>query len=349
MTSQIRPSQIGPGNSVSLLISLIFVVCMISLPSTLSAKKIYSWTDANGVKHFGDKPPTDKQQVQNLSTRQLDVEPQAGLRLRVEQQPGVNQYFGFNALFGPAELIVRLKAPAGAVQLEPAAGYSGNRMLLPSQMEVPLFGIRAIGQGATYELSYQLIPGDPNAKPDLQARYRLPFAPDQAFRIHQAFGGMFSHKDSENYHAVDFAMPIGTPVHAARAGRVMQIEEDFFRAGLNMARDAERANVVRILHSDGSYAVYAHLDLESVQVGVGQYVEAGEVIARSGNTGFSTGPHLHFVVQHNSGAAIKSLPFQFWIGNQMVTPSVGASLSHSAQKKLLSDWVQPQPQASSQQ
>jgi murein DD-endopeptidase MepM/ murein hydrolase activator NlpD len=58
-------------------------------------------------------------------------------------------------------------------------------------------------------------------------------------------------------------------------------------------------------------SLYGHLSWNSIRVAPGQRVERGEYIADSGNTGFSTGPHLHFVVQRNRGGAIISLPVQF--------------------------------------
>ncbi|MCP6329972.1 M23 family metallopeptidase, partial [Klebsiella pneumoniae] len=70
-------------------------------------------------------------------------------------------------------------------------------------------------------------------------------------------------------------------------------------------------NFVRILHDDGTMGVYLHLMRGSVQVREGQYVNGGERIARSGNTGNSTGPHLHFVIQRNVGLALESIPFDF--------------------------------------
>lgn len=105
-------------------------------------------------------------------------------------------------------------------------------------------------------------------------------------------------------------MPKGTPVHAARAGIVMDVENDFFKGGVNRAYSSQ-ANSIRILHADGSMAVYAHLELEKAQVHPGLQVVAGQLIGYSGNTGFSSGPHLHFAVQYNQGMKLVSAPFSF--------------------------------------
>jgi murein DD-endopeptidase MepM/ murein hydrolase activator NlpD len=58
-------------------------------------------------------------------------------------------------------------------------------------------------------------------------------------------------------------------------------------------------------------SLYAHLNWNSIRVKPGQHVARGEYLADSGNTGFSTGPHLHFVVQRNSGGALVSVPLEF--------------------------------------
>ena len=91
----------------------------------------------------------------------------------------------------------------------------------------------------------------------------------------------------------------------------MDIEEDFNKGGADLDKFADKANHVRILHEDGTMTVYAHLDLASVTVRRGARVTAGQRIARSGNTGFSTGPHLHFALQQNIGMQLVSLPFSF--------------------------------------
>ena len=91
----------------------------------------------------------------------------------------------------------------------------------------------------------------------------------------------------------------------------MDVEEDFNRGGADMDKFGDKANHVRILHDDGTMALYAHLDLASVSVRPGGRVRAGQLIARSGNTGFSSGPHLHFAVQQNIGMKLVSVPFKF--------------------------------------
>ena len=90
----------------------------------------------------------------------------------------------------------------------------------------------------------------------------------------------------------------------------MQVENDFAKAGLNRERYGGRANFIRILHEDGTMALYAHLREEGALVRVGQRVRGGQQIGLSGNTGFTTGPHLHFVIQVNRGMKLESLPFR---------------------------------------
>ncbi len=132
-----------------------------------------------------------------------------------------------------------------------------------------------------------------------------------SFEVSQSFKGKYSHSSPWSEYAVDIAMPEGTPIHAARSGIIMDIARDFYTGGDDINKYGERANLVRILHDDGTMGVYAHLKLESVRFGLGRRVEEGVYIAESGNTGFSTGPHLHFVIQKNIGMKLVSIPFQF--------------------------------------
>ena len=126
----------------------------------------------------------------------------------------------------------------------------------------------------------------------------------------KGFEGEFSHQDAENRYALDFATEVGTPVLAARAGVVMQVQDGYRGHGLDRARDGGRANSIRILHDDGSMALYAHLADGGTLVRVGEAVAAGQRLGLSGNTGYSTAPHLHFAVQVNRGMQLQSIRFR---------------------------------------
>lgn len=108
-------------------------------------------------------------------------------------------------------------------------------------------------------------------------------------------------------HCIDFAAPAGTPVLAARAGVVIARESRYARTYPH-ARYARRANYVVIRHADGETTVYAHLARRSVNVRVGQFVRRGKIIARSGQTGYATYPHLHFGVYDPQGRNIPACP-----------------------------------------
>lgn len=124
--------------------------------------------------------------------------------------------------------------------------------------------------------------------------------------ISQGFQGYFSHKDDQRF-AIDISVPEGTPIVAARGGRVLAIKSDS-NTGCNNARCADQANYVLIDHGDGTVGHYYHLRHNGVVVAPGDNVCAGQLIGYSGNTGFSSGPHLHFAVMD---IYEESLPVRF--------------------------------------
>ncbi len=135
--------------------------------------------------------------------------------------------------------------------------------------------------------------GNCGVYPDWQrSPYVLPYPVGTSYRISQANCTNYSHSGLLRY-AFDFEMPIGTSVAAARPGVVVYVIEGFSDG------DDEwyHSNLVRIDHGDGSYALYAHLTQNGALVEVGDSVAAGEIIALSGNTGYTLGlAHLHFQV-----------------------------------------------------
>jgi Membrane proteins related to metalloendopeptidases len=227
-------------------------------------------------------------------------------RLRLESQDARTLAWADNMLAGPIEVMLQFGRGSnmlGAPALPARATVKANGSAL-----VSVLSAADPTHDGSSELRLLTIPGDPSAKP-LDVAYLLPLR-QRTQRIDQGYGGSFSHSDPQNLYAVDFAADIGTPVLAARAGVVMQVESDFDKAGLSLEKFGGRANFVRILHDDGTMAVYAHLQESGVLVRQGQRVQAGQQIGKSGNTGFTTGPHLHFVVQVNRGMRLVSIPFR---------------------------------------
>lgn len=201
---------------------------------------------------------------------------------------------------------------SGPVQIELRAAPGVHVDGLPLQSLVQGTGSLVVGHlaapadGRALDLRLQAVPGRPDARAE-DVAYRLPFEATH-LRVDQAPQGRFSHDDEENRDAIDFALPEATLVMAAREGTVMQVQDGFRGNGLDRERDGNRANFIRILHSDGSMAMYAHLQAGGMRVRPGQAVQAGQPIGLSGNSGYSTAPHLHFVVQINRGMGLRSVP-----------------------------------------
>lgn len=140
--------------------------------------------------------------------------------------------------------------------------------------------------------------------------YSLPYAPGATFKVTQGYNGTYSHTGPEQY-AIDWKMSPGTPVHAARDGVVVKIKDDSDKGGPDRKFE-NAANYILIRHSDGSIGNYAHLQKAGAKVLLGQKVKAGDLIGLSGNSGFSTGPHLHFAVfKTKNGSERESIPVRF--------------------------------------
>lgn len=283
------------------------------------AKKYYKHVDENGVVHYSDKKPKDVDDFESWQVRVADHEFQVKVVNRGTKQNPI--FYAVNSYHGPVEVRMSFVQMSN-VYADPEwpANY-----IVPGNSDLYLATIKPRNRKRGWSMRYRIDSalGDPRANHQKDYPYALPFLANKRYLVSQAFNGEFSHQFDQSLYAVDVAMPEGSQVLAARAGVVMDVANDFYGGGAK-AKNLQRANFVRILHDDGSMAIYAHLQLESVKVAKGQRVEKQQLIGRSGSTGFSTGPHLHFAIQVNSGMKLVSVPFKWKNKNgEMVTPKVG--------------------------
>jgi murein DD-endopeptidase MepM/ murein hydrolase activator NlpD len=300
---------LSPGlpTSRSVLYSAGFLLlCGFFLPLPASADNIYKYQDKDGIWHFTDRKPDEGQDFEAIYM-QKEAEPR--IKLRREGTDANPVYLLFNDFWGPVEVEFSLSDAVNVIT-EPDLPA---RFVVPHQTEQALVGLGSLNpkQGFSYRIQLASVPGPPVAQRITDSVLLPPFSLGESYPISQGFNGTRTHNTPDSEFALDIVMPVGTTILAVKAGVVMDIEEDFNQGGTNMEKFADKANHVRVLHADGTMAVYAHLDLASVMVRRGARVKAGQRIARSGNTGFSSGPHLHFALQQNIGMQLVSLPFRF--------------------------------------
>lgn len=145
--------------------------------------------------------------------------------------------------------------------------------------------------------------------PDASARYAFPFGGGVPRKLSQGVGGEETHQGVHRY-SFDFELPLGTPVLAARDGIVFQVMDGYGEGGKGVRVD--RGNAVVVYHADGTFGLYGHLR-KGVCAREGEAVRAGDFLAWSGNSGYTTGPHLHFAVgiAPSAGGQIETIPILF--------------------------------------
>jgi murein DD-endopeptidase MepM/ murein hydrolase activator NlpD len=291
-------------------LGLAALTALLLMPAVLHAQRLYRYQDEAGNWVYTDRSPVETGNAAEL----LDYgAPTATAEVSILRRPveGGIALVAENTYYGYVQIAFQLSAIENIVAVD-GAPMRGNRILAP-RSETELLRLVPVAPASTmrFELSHQHIPGRPGVEHMPDGPYRAPFATATSFLVSQAYPDAVTHTDLSSVHAIDFVMPVGTGVYAARAGTVIQIADEYFSAGLDPNTDLAKANIVRIVHEDGTMALYAHLNWNSIRVRPGQSVARGEYIADSGNTGFSSGPHLHFVVQRNIGGAIESVPVEF--------------------------------------
>ncbi len=301
-------------------------IATIVICGVAAGQALYKYRGENGEWIYSDRPPDDGQTVAEVRSL-TPSSPKSGIKIRYELDGNDVQLVATNEFFAPVEVALDFVTIDGLDFPHPDDPL---RWVLPPRSDLLLVSL-GIHDGVVrpfVEYRYEFLVGDPAAQHAPPQPYRVPFAIASDFPVSQAFPDAVTHTTPDSRYAVDIAMPVGTDIFAARSGTVFDVSAKNFKGGTDALRDVSLANIVRILHDDGTYAVYAHLNLNSVRVQVGDHVQRGEYIADSGNTGFSSGPHLHFVVVKNAGMLMDSLPIEFaGVNASPVTPSTGQSLA----------------------
>lgn len=305
----------------------IFAIAALTLvvSGVASSQSMYKYRGDDGEWIYSDRPPDDEAMVE---VRDLEVSKSVGTVDVTHGFVGQSvELTAHNEFYAPVELTLKIKTIQGLQYPHPDQAM---RWVLPARSDTPLFALDLLENSSPPFLEYQFkyLAGDPSARHRPGGGYRAPFAVASNYPITQAFPEIATHTTPDSQYAVDLAMPIGTDIFAARDGVVFDVASNNFTAGLDPALDGPKANVVRVMHDDGTYAIYAHLNTNTIRVRPGDRVRRGEYIADSGNTGFSSGPHLHFAVLRNAGMRVESVPVTFATADSnSVVPSTGAVLT----------------------
>lgn len=178
--------------------------------------------------------------------------------------------------------------------------------------------------------------------------YKLPYPGRLAFEVCQGNNHKGGTHVGKGAYAWDFCMPLGTPVTAARGGTVKSVRQSSNTGGWG-PKFADDANYVVVDHGDGTSTLYMHLMFNGARVKPGDQVQTGQLLAYSGNTGWTSAPHLHFMVMQTVADDVyaQSVPVLF----QDVSTNGGLALEDSSytsgnaqiDPKLMTAGSAPQP------
>jgi len=180
-----------------------------------------------------------------------------------------------------------------------------------SRTKILHFSIQNPQKESFFQTRYSSTIGRLSPDYDRKFVYALPYERGKAYQLTQGFNGEHTHKGQSAY-ALDFQMKEGTKVHAMRKGRVVSFEDHHTEHGFS-PEFTNKSNYIIVQHNDGTMAMYGHLKPHGVKVRLGQKVYKHTLIGLSGNTGYSSGPHLHVHISaiQSLHSGSRSVPFSF--------------------------------------
>lgn len=267
------------------------ILCLFLL-SPLGYSEFYKYLDDNNRWVYTDSKPLSLENVETI--RELRAKQRIEPNIYVAQTSDSYAIKVDNPLFAPIQIeLTFLDESVEYAQVD----AKSKQTIKTSESGFDEIGVRwVLGRSATNQV--------------INYDYQFPVEQNKPHLITQGFVGKYSHQDKANRFAVDIKLDIGSTIVAARAGIVVSVVEDNVGAGTSQYF-LDKANYITVLHDDDTFATYAHILKSSSMVKPGQSVEIGQPIAKSGNSGYSSGPHLHFVVRQNKNFSVDSIPFNF--------------------------------------
>ncbi len=271
----------------------------------VTSGKILRFVDENGVTHYTD----DEAQAQGYEYDEFDDLGQPdpdNVVFRLDTE--TNRLYvmnKFSSMITCKVHVTNREAIDSDVLFDTPLEIPGNTEYYLGYLEV--FSDEEVSITSSFDIG-SLYRGDENVYYSTRDRDLIvPFV--GKFRVSQGWEGGFTHKGPKSRYAIDVSMPVGTKILATKSGKVLDMRMNSDRGGPDPSF-RPYANYIRIGHDDGTMSIYVHLKGNSQTVKPGDIVKQGQVIALSGNTGYTTGPHLHFAIQTNTGDGIKSVKFK---------------------------------------
>jgi murein DD-endopeptidase MepM/ murein hydrolase activator NlpD len=218
--------------------------------------------------------------------------------------------FADNAEFCP----MSLKVDFTVNNLEIDGGNNTIYLLNAKTKKQLLTTLTRVSKKGNYKMSFNYFTnyGDHNKSSyEQDYAYHLPYSTQKKFEVFQGYDGPFSH---QNENALDFSMAIGTEITAVRDGVVVNIV-DVNSETCNNRECIKFNNFILIYHNDGTFAEYAHIKQNGAAVKIGDVIKKDQLIAYSGNVGYSSGPHLHLVIFKQKLNERETLKTKFKIGD----------------------------------